>query len=81
MHGADYVSEDFIRQNGRLGRSLGCPAVSIEDHKWLITFLHDGAGLFLYYLDASYLAKSPILKQALPQNQETILSSSYTSSK
>lgn len=81
MHGAEYVSEGFIRQHGRLGRSLGCPAVSIADHKQLITLLHDGAGLFLYYPDASYLAKSPILKQALPQNEETSLSGSFTSSR
>lgn len=65
MHGADYVSEEFIRQTGRLGRSLGCPAVSNADHKPLIELLHNGAGLFLYYPDATYLSNSQIIKKAL----------------
>ena len=65
MHGADYVSEDFIRQTGRLGRSLGCPAVSQAVHESLIKLLHDGAGLFLYYPDNAYLSQSKILRQAV----------------
>lgn len=86
MHGADYVSEAFIRQTGRLGRSLGCPAVSNADHKPLIELLRDGAGLFLYYPDDTYLRSSQILKKAVsslfePDNQMAPLSSPYTSSK
>jgi hypothetical protein len=76
MHGADYVSEAFIRQTGRLGRSLGCPAVSQAEHKQLITLLRDGAGLFLYYPDAHYLSKSKILHQAVATNQSVALSNS-----
>lgn len=74
MHGADYVSESFIKQTGRLGRSLGCPAVSNEVHKGLIELLNGGAGLFLYYPDNAYLSGSHILKNALASAQLISLS-------
>lgn len=61
MHGADYVSESFIRNTGRLGRSLGCPAVSLADSKKLINLLYNGAGLFIYSGDQHYIQKSSLL--------------------
>ncbi|MCF0073610.1 murein L,D-transpeptidase catalytic domain family protein [Dyadobacter sp. CY261] len=61
MHGADYVSEAFIKNTGRLGRSLGCPAVSIADSKKLINLLYNGAGLFIYSGDQHYIKASSLL--------------------
>jgi hypothetical protein len=61
MHGADYVSEDFIKNTGRLGRSQGCPAVSVADSKKLIQLLYDGAGLFIYSQNPNYFKSSPLL--------------------
>lgn len=61
MHGADYVSEDFIKNTGRLGRSQGCPAVSIADSKKLIQLLYDGAGLFIYSQNPRYFKSSALL--------------------
>jgi flagellin-specific chaperone FliS len=61
MHGADYVSESFIKNTGRLGRSLGCPAVSTSDSKKLIEMLYNGAGLFIYSADQKYFKASPLL--------------------
>jgi hypothetical protein len=43
MHTADYVSESFIRQTGRLGRSQGCFAVERSVGDTLINELKDGA--------------------------------------
>ena len=43
MHTADYVSEDFIRRTGRLGRSEGCFAVEKAVGDTLIDELKNGA--------------------------------------
>ncbi|MBK8498207.1 MAG: murein L,D-transpeptidase catalytic domain family protein [Flavobacteriales bacterium] len=48
MHGADYVSADFIAQHGRLGRSWGCPAVSRTDMPRMIALLADGGYLYVH---------------------------------
>lgn len=60
MHGADYVSTEFIAQNGRLGRSFGCPAVSYELHQPVINTIKDGSCLFIYYPDKNYFASSAL---------------------
>ncbi|GAA4015314.1 hypothetical protein GCM10022408_30820 [Hymenobacter fastidiosus] len=57
MHGADYVSEEFIRQYGRLGRSLGCPALPMDQHSQIIDAVGNGTCLFLNGNDASYSSK------------------------
>lgn len=48
MHGADYVSDEFIKANGRLGRSWGCPAVSRADMPLMIDLLADGGLLYVH---------------------------------
>lgn len=58
MHGASYVSEPFIKENGHLGRSLGCPVVPLEFNEAIVNLLKDGSCLFIYYPDAYYLKKS-----------------------
>ncbi|MEO0045956.1 MAG: hypothetical protein RL705_1147 [Bacteroidota bacterium] len=49
MHGADYVSESFIKQNKRLGRSQGCPAVPVEMNQKIISVIKDKSCLFIYH--------------------------------
>ena len=48
MHAADYVSEDFVKQHGHLGRSHGCPALPPMLNAPIINQLKNGTCLFLY---------------------------------
>jgi hypothetical protein len=64
MHGAPYVDLAMARQNGRLGRSWGCPAVRDEIAKEMIDQLKGGQFLFSYYPDADWTAKSAMLNCA-----------------
>lgn len=49
IHGADYVSESFIKQNKRLGRSQGCPAIPVEMNAKIINVIKDKSCLFIYH--------------------------------
>ena len=61
MHSADYVSRDYIRRYGRLGRSLGCPAIPVKDHREIIKSLSGHSCMFIYYPDPEYFEKSFML--------------------
>jgi hypothetical protein len=61
VHGAPYVSEDFARHQGRLGRSWGCPALPAEDAPAVIDRIKGGGLLFAYYPDPRWLKTSRYL--------------------
>jgi hypothetical protein len=61
LHGADYVSEEYINSNGYLGRSWGCPAVPLELSKDIIDSIKSGSCLFIYSPQKKYLQKSKLL--------------------
>ncbi len=66
MHGAPYVSEQVVKNIGRLGRSWGCPAVSQLEHKKIIDLIKGGSCLFMYATQPEYLASSKLLQDSVP---------------
>ncbi len=61
IHAADYVTEDFIKARGYIGRSWGCPALPEKLNKPIINKIKGGTCLFLFSPDKSYLSKSKII--------------------
>lgn len=48
MHGAKYADPAVIRKQGRLGRSLGCPALPPAVSREIIDTIKDGALLYIH---------------------------------
>ena len=61
MHGAPYVSDDFARKNGRLGRSWGCPALREGVAREVIDRVSGSGLLFAYYPDQDWLGSAGYL--------------------
>lgn len=49
MHGADYVSEAWIFEQGFLGRSYGCPSIPLSLTEEIISIIKDQNLLFIYH--------------------------------
>jgi hypothetical protein len=64
MHAADYVDESIAKAQGRIGRSLGCPAVPEKLHKPIISAIANGSCLFIYANNDNYLQHSSFLQTA-----------------
>lgn len=58
VHGADYVSPQFIASQNRLGRSWGCPAVASNAIGKVIDYIGGGTCLFIYAPQKNYIASS-----------------------
>jgi hypothetical protein len=61
MHGADYVSEKYIAENGHLGRSFGCPAISRVLQHEIIPLIANQSCLFIYFPNKKYEANSKFI--------------------
>lgn len=49
VHGADYVSDNFIKSNKRLGRSQGCPALPVALTQDIISIIKNKSCLYIYH--------------------------------
>jgi hypothetical protein len=61
IHGANYISKNIVSRNERIGRSFGCPAVSIASNKKIIDTIKGGSCLFIYHPTSYYINNSKIL--------------------
>lgn len=65
VHGADYVSQDFIKTHGRLGRSYGCPALPPELTASIINTIKGKTCLYINKNEKNY--SSEYLNQSLAE--------------
>jgi hypothetical protein len=59
IHGASYVSNDFVDAQGWIGRSQGCPAIPEQVSIPIINTIKNGTCLFVYH--PSYISRSTVL--------------------
>lgn len=62
IHGANYVSPDFIKQQGYIGRSQGCPAVPNNKVATIIKAIQGASCLFVYAPNTQYLKQSEFIR-------------------
>lgn len=63
MHGADYVSCDFLENYGMIGRSYGCPAMPFENFDKIVSWLKEGTCIYIYYPNSTYQRYSKYLNR------------------
>ena len=61
VHGASYANPSVIKGGGRLGRSLGCPALPQKISKPIIDAIKGGSVMYIYAEKPEYFAQSEIL--------------------
>jgi hypothetical protein len=61
LHGSDYISPEYLKDNGEMGRSLGCAAIPNAMSPKIIKTIKNGSCLFIYHPTVKYLTHSSII--------------------
>ncbi|HTQ29539.1 MAG TPA: murein L,D-transpeptidase catalytic domain family protein [Puia sp.] len=61
LHGADYIGNEYLNNNGEMGRSLGCAAIPTQVNPKIIKSIKNGSALFMYYPAKKYLSSSAVI--------------------
>ena len=72
VHGAAYANPSVALATGRLGRSLGCPALPQNTARPIINAIKGGSVIFIYANSPQYLAESSLLQGAFNVQQPYI---------
>lgn len=64
IHGSNYVNSNIINSSGRLGRSLGCPALPRAVSKTIINTIKGGSLIYAYANNKSYMAQSNVISNS-----------------
>ena len=65
VHGSKYVNAEKAEEDGKVGNSLGCPAVPMAISKKVIDYIKGGSLYFIYNPDENYNTTSPVLNAVL----------------
>jgi len=61
LHGSDYISPEYLKDNGEMGRSLGCAAIPNAMSPKIIKTIKNGSCLFIYHPTVKYLKYSSVI--------------------
>jgi hypothetical protein len=61
LHGADYIGADYLKNNGEMGRSLGCNVLPNTISPKIIKTIKNGSCFFVYHPTKKYLSESSVI--------------------
>jgi len=61
IHGADYIGAEYLKNNGEMGRSLGCTAIPNQMNPKVIKSIKNGSCFFIYHPTKKYLTESAVI--------------------